>query len=223
MSQQPTSSRPDLMAGVRVRVPLVFVVPIASLLLVGVVSVLFAQVLLSLPKEAATTVALAFAANILIACTVLALRQRTDAVTLAELFVVVSYPVVIGVVLAVIGFGATEHGAHGEAAAAEGGGGGEQAGGGATETIVAANVAFETNEVHLPAGEETTLTLDNQDSVAHNFSIYTDDSAEEDLFVGQNVDGGGKVDYTIPPLDKGEYFFRCDLHPSSMTGTAIVE
>jgi len=208
------SSRPDLMAGVRVRVPLVFVIPIASLLLIGAVAILFSRVLLALPKEGATTVALAFAANILIACSVLALRKRTDPVTLAELFVVVTYPVVIGVVLAVVGFGTGEGAAsHGEAAAA----------GGVTGTITAANVAFDTDGLTLPADEETTLTLVNDDSVAHNLSIYMNENAEESLFQGQNVNGGAQTDYEIPALEAGEYFFRCDLHPTAMVGTATVE
>jgi plastocyanin len=216
MSQQPSSSRPDLSAGVRVRVPLVFVIPIGSLLLIGLVTVLFSRVLLSLPKEAATTVALAFAANILIACAVLALRKRTDATTLAELFVVVSYPVLIGVVLAIVGFGSGESAAEEEA----GGAGGA---GGATEVVTAQGVAFDTKELDLPAGEESALTVDNQDSTLHNLSIYEDDSASKDLFIGSDVAAGSSVDYTIPPLDAGKYFFRCDYHPTSMIGDVLVE
>jgi plastocyanin len=59
--------------------------------------------------------------------------------------------------------------------------------------------------------------------VAHNFSIYEDDSASKELFVGSEVAGGASTDYEIPALDKGEYFFRCDLHPSSMIGTVTIE
>jgi plastocyanin len=90
-------------------------------------------------------------------------------------------------------------------------------------TITAANVAFDSDEITLPADEEATVTLVNEDSVAHNFAIYEDDSASKDLFQGQNVDGGGEVDYDIPALEAGEYFFRCDLHPTAMVGTAVVE
>ncbi|MGH2757765.1 MAG: cupredoxin domain-containing protein [Actinomycetota bacterium] len=215
MSQNQRSSRPDLMAGVRVRIPLVFVVPIGALLLIAVVTILFSQVLLALPKEAATTVALAFAANILIACAVLALRKRTDATTLAELFVVVSYPVVIGIVLAVIGFGSGESVTEEEA----GGAGGA---GGAAQVITAQGVAFDTKQLSLPAGEDGAITIDNQDSTVHNLSIYEDDSANEDLFIGPDVGAGSSLDYTIPPLDKGNYYFQCDYH-SSMNGDVTVE
>jgi plastocyanin len=109
-----------------------------------------------------------------------------------------------------------------DSAPAEGGppeGGGETAG----VVLVAQSVQFDTDQISLAPDEESTVTLDNQDSAAHNFSIYEDDSAEQDLFVGQEVAGGSSTDYSVPPLEAGEYFFRCDLHPSSMTGTVSVE
>lgn len=209
------SSRPDLMAGVRLRVPLVFVIPITAILVIAAVAIGFSQVLLNLPKEAATIVALAFALNILGACAVLALRRRTDAATMGELFVVVTYPVVIGVVLAVVGFGTGQNVAekHGK----------ETASGGAATTIVAASVQFNSDSLTLPAGEEAGLEFKNDDSVEHNFSIYVDDSAKKALFTGEIIGGGSTTTYDIPPLDKGEYFFRCDLHPTAMTGTVTVE
>jgi len=208
------SSRPDLVAGVRVRVPLIVAIPIGALVVIGGAAFGFSRILLSLEKEAATAVALMMAANILIACAIVASKPRMDSVTLAELFVVVTYPIVIGIVLAQIGFGGG--GGHGTEAAhaAEGSGG---------TAISAAGVAFDKDTLTLPAGEETTLPFDNEDSVPHNLAIYEDDSASKELFVGSEVAGGAGTDYEIPALDKGEYFFRCDLHPSSMIGTVTVE
>lgn len=208
------SSRPDLMAGVRLRVPLVIVIPAAAVLLIGSVTVLFSRVLLALPKEGATVVALAFAINILIACGVLAARRGTDTATLGELFVVVSYPVVIGIVLAIVGFGSGESGGEGEHAAGASGGG---------HTLAASAVQFSTDQLTFPANEETELVLKNDDSVEHDFAIFTDDTAEESLFEGQTAAPGSEVTYTIPPLEPGEYFFNCPLHPTAMTGTVTVE
>lgn len=89
--------------------------------------------------------------------------------------------------------------------------------------LVAANVAFDKDTVTLTADEPATITLENEDSAPHNFSIYEDDSAEADLFLGAEVGAGSTADYEVPALEPGEYFFRCDLHPSSMVGTVTVE
>jgi plastocyanin len=207
------SSRPDLSAGVRLRLPLIFVIPIGALLVIAVGAFGFSRILLALEPEAATAVALTMAANILIACAIVAAKPRLDSVTMAELFVVVTYPIIIGIVLAQIGFGGG--GGHGteETAPAQASG----------QALSAASVAFDTDQLTFAANEETTLPFNNEDSAPHNFSIYEDESAEQDLFVGAEATGGSAIDYQIPPLDKGEYFFRCDLHPSSMTGTVTVE
>jgi plastocyanin len=210
------SSRPDLVAGMRVRVPLIIAIPIGALVVIGGAAFGFSRILLSLEKEAATAIALMMAANILIACAIVAAKPRMDSVTLAELFVVVTYPIVIGIVLAQIGFGGG-----GEAHGAEAAHGPAEASGGTA--ISAAGVAFDTDTLTLTAGEETTIPFENEDSVPHNLAIYEDDSAAKELFVGAEVAGGASADYEVPALDKGEYFFRCDLHPTSMTGTVTVE
>ena len=208
------SSRPDLVAGVRVRVPLIVAIPIGALVVIGGAAYGFSRILLALEPEAATAVALMMAVNVLIACAIVAYKPRLDAVTLAELVVVMTYPIVIGIVLAQIGFGegAAAHGAEHGAAAAEGG----------AVTLSASNAAFDTKELDFAAGEATVLPFSNDDSLPHNFSIYEDDSASKDLFKGAEVPGGSSTEYDIPALDKGEYFFRCDIHPS-MSGSVVVE
>ena len=113
--------------------------------------------------------------------------------------------------------------ANNDSAPAEGGGEEPAGEGNGAITLVAANVAFDTDHLDLPADTATTITLDNQDSVPHNFSIYEDDSAEADLFIGPEIGAGASGDNEIPALEAGEYFFRCDLHPTSMVGTVTVE
>lgn len=103
-------------------------------------------------------------------------------------------------------------------AAPEGGGGGESG----AVTLTAANVQFDTDQLSWPAGEETAVEFHNEDTAPHNLAIYTDDSASEDLFAGQIIDGGGSTTYQIDPLEAGEYYFQCDVHPS-MNGTLTVE
>ena len=104
--------------------------------------------------------------------------------------------------------------------------GAEGEGGGQEQTGVelsAANVQFDTDSLSWAADEETPVHFVNEDSAPHNFSIYESEDAQEDLFVGQNVEGGAETTYDVPALEAGEYFFRCDLHPTSMVGTVTVE
>jgi len=99
---------------------------------------------------------------------------------------------------------------------------GEGGGGGGT-TVVASDLAFDTDTIELPADTPTTLTLDNQDDgIPHNIAIYTDDSLGESLFVGDLVTGPASIDYEIPAIPAGEYYFHCDVHPD-MSGTVVVE
>lgn len=88
-------------------------------------------------------------------------------------------------------------------------------------TITSADMGFDQTTITVPAGEDFTLALVNQDSMQHNVAIYTDSSASEDLFVGEFI-GEGTIVYDVPTLEPGEFFFRCDLHPD-MVGTLIVE
>jgi plastocyanin len=100
--------------------------------------------------------------------------------------------------------------------------GGEAPGGGSAEpsTVVAQGIAFDTDTITLPADQPSTLTFDNRDTVPHNIAIYRDDSLSEALFQGELVTGE-TVQYEVPPLPAGEYYFQCDVHPN-MNGTVTV-
>lgn len=89
--------------------------------------------------------------------------------------------------------------------------------------VVAQNLAFDTQELRLPAETPTTLTLDNKDSAPHNVSIYEDDSASgEPLFTFEPFTGPAVEPFPVEPIPEGEYYFRCDVHPN-MAGTVVVE
>ena len=88
-------------------------------------------------------------------------------------------------------------------------------------TVTAEGNAFTSNTITIAGGEPTTVFFENLDGQPHNIAIYVDDSASDSLFVG-DVITQGTITYEIPALERGEYFFRCDLHPA-MTGTVVVE
>jgi hypothetical protein len=91
--------------------------------------------------------------------------------------------------------------------------------------IIAVNTAFDPTCLVAPAAEPFVINFDNQDPVGstgpHNVAIYTDSAATGSLFVGDLIDGPAQVEYEAPAIDAGEYFFRCDVHPTVMTGTFV--
>jgi plastocyanin len=98
----------------------------------------------------------------------------------------------------------------------------EGPGGGVSTSITASGLQFNTNSLTFVAGKPTQFTFNNDDAgVPHNLAIYTDSSAKKNLFRGDIVTGIAKGNYTIPALQPGTYFFRCDIH-TDMTGTVTV-
>jgi plastocyanin len=91
-------------------------------------------------------------------------------------------------------------------------------------TLTAKNSAFDTSTITVPAGSTVVMTFVNNDAnVPHNFALYTDNKATNKIFAGDLITGIKTVTYTFTaPSKKGSYFFRCDVHPETMTGTFIV-
>lgn len=91
----------------------------------------------------------------------------------------------------------------------------------------AAGTGFDETCLAAPAGEGFTIDFANDDSVVHNVNIYTDQSASESLFqepLAGPIQPGQSTTYDVDPIgDPGQYFFQCDFHPATMTGTFVVE
>ena len=95
--------------------------------------------------------------------------------------------------------------------------------GGPTIDVRAEALAFDTDEIDLPADTPTTIDFDNADAgTTHNIAIYTDDTVTTAIFDGPDLLGPGSVDYPVPAIDAGEYYFHCDTHPT-MFGSVVVE
>ena len=95
---------------------------------------------------------------------------------------------------------------------------GQTPSGGVTAEIqMVPGTAFDRAELTIAAGVDVEVSADNTDGT-HNFSVYEDESAQENL---------GKTEICTAPctetvtlnLPAGEYFFRCDVHTTLMTGT----
>jgi plastocyanin len=88
--------------------------------------------------------------------------------------------------------------------------------------IVAEGLQFDTKELDLPAGQPSSISLENKDAgILHNIAIYDDDSASTTLFQGEQFPGVATKIYDVGPLEAGEYYFQCDVHPA-MNGTVVV-
>ena len=97
-----------------------------------------------------------------------------------------------------------------------------QEGAGGVE-IVAKDTAWDTDEIHLPADTPSKLTVDNEDPFEHNLSIYEDDTASgEPLFTIEPFAGPQAKPFDVPAIAEGEYYFRCDIHPT-MEGKVEVQ
>lgn len=214
---QEKGSRPDLVKEVHLRIPLHIAVPVAALIFVAIVGLLFGLFLLKLPKEHAPAVALALGVNILAATTFAASRKKLSFATVVELCALVIYPVALAVIL--VNLGAVEPREEVAAPATAGEAAAEAS---APIELGAANLEFTETELTFPADEEVVVAFDNPDSAPHNLAIYADDTLDEDFFIGQNVEPGASTEYEIPALAEGAYYFQCDLHPT-MNGRVIVE
>lgn len=91
--------------------------------------------------------------------------------------------------------------------------------------LIAKNIAFNSSTITVPAGANVTVNFDNQDTyIPHNLAVYTDSSASKAIFQGKQITGPAKTTYTFTaPTRPGTYFFRCDVHPTQMTGQFIVK
>jgi outer membrane protein assembly factor BamB/plastocyanin len=100
-----------------------------------------------------------------------------------------------------------------------------QKGPSANITLIAENIAFNTSTITVPAGAHVTIYFSNKDQgISHNFAVYNDPSALTRIFSGEVIQGVASTVYKFTaPSKPGTYFFRCDVHPNTMTGQFIVK
>jgi len=86
-------------------------------------------------------------------------------------------------------------------------------------------MAFDTSTITVSAGVHVTITFQNNDSgIPHNIAFYTSTAATTIIYQGARTTGVATVTYTFDaPTTPGTYFFRCDVHPTTMTGDFIVQ
>ena len=83
------------------------------------------------------------------------------------------------------------------------------------------DLKFSTDTLVAPAGKAFQIVYDNQESAPHNVAIYADQGYSQKVLVEEPFSGPKVVPYSVPALDAGTYYFRCDLH-TDMKGTIEV-
>jgi plastocyanin len=219
------------------RLLLPVVIPLAATVALAFVILAFSRILLAVPPEAATPIALAMALNVLTGAALFASLPRLRSWVIKGVLVVGALLLAVGAVTSMAVSGELDELFKKEEVAPEAApepgpgtspaeeGEGESPGPGpapgAGPGITASAVAFDKTELELPAGQETSLPFDNKDAgIPHNVSIYAEQGGEA-LFQGEIITGPAKVDYSVPALDPGSYYFQCDVHPN-MSGTVTV-
>ena len=194
--------------GERESLLLPILIPVGGLVVIVVVLFAFSRVLLSVKPNAATAVAFAAAAGVMAVAAFVASRKRVTGAALGA-FVGAAAGIAMlagGVAIAVIGPPEEEvEPFHAALAAPEG----------------AASEGFSTDALEVEADVPIDLEFDNQDpSVGHNVQIFDgSDASAASLFQGEVITGPAKTTYHVPPLSEGEFFFHCEVHPTTMTGT----
>ena len=88
--------------------------------------------------------------------------------------------------------------------------------------IRAQNLHFDPRTLTTVADREISLRFVNEDAgVPHNVAIY-ENRGGEPLYVGETFSGNETQIYVFQSPAPGDYFYRCDVHPDSMTGTFAV-
>jgi plastocyanin len=107
----------------------------------------------------------------------------------------------------------------GATATADGSGDG---GGGNEVDVVLEGFAFAPTQFTVPAGEDVVINLENRDSAPHTFTVYLDNAFSEMQGTTLPLDAGAS-DEVRGTFDAGTYFFRCEVHPATMTGQFSAE
>ena len=94
------------------------------------------------------------------------------------------------------------------------------------ETVIqlrAQNILFDKRALTAAANSPVAIQFENADAgVLHNFALYNNSSASQKIFGGDLTTGPATTTYKFTAPAAGGYFFRCDVHPDTMTGSFTV-
>ena len=184
-------------------------IPVVGLFAIASLMFFMSRILLAVPEQASTFIALAVAVVILAIASLIALKPNVSSRSLMTALVVG------GVLMAGGGLVAGAAGqrhieAHGEHS------------GRASLSIKARNVAFDLQEFDLHAEQPAVIEFENEEAQPHNVAIYFTEEFSTPVWQGDVITGPETIEYRFTAPKAGTYFFRCDIHPA-MKGKVHVE
>lgn len=190
----------------RDRLILPILIPVGALAFVLFLALVMSQVLLNVPAEIATSVAIMTAVNLLIAFSVMANKPNAGKPLAIFLGAIAMVPLVLGGAAAAGVVSFPDEGGHEEELV--------------KVNLVADMLTFDQEELSIPADSEFVIAFDNKEPQPHNVSILEAAGSANALFRGAIITGPKAVDEKVAPIAAGEYYFQCDVHPT-MNGTVI--
>ena len=181
--------------------------PVAAVAMALLIAISVSRVLLAVSKNGAVVAALLVAVAVFGGCAWVAARPRLAPSGVIALGAVAAVSMIgAGIAGAVAGERDIEE--HGEREPIE---------------VQAFEVAFDTQQITVAAGEEVVMEFENRDEVFHNVAVYRGEGPQaEPVFNGVGFAGEASRTYRFEAPAPGSYVFVCDFHPN-MKGTFLVE
>ncbi|MBF6599152.1 MAG: cupredoxin domain-containing protein [Dehalococcoidia bacterium] len=207
-------------------------VPIGVLVFALLVIYGLSRVYLALDPNVATPVAAVIALGILAACGFIAANPMLARWQVAGM---------VGVTAAVLLGGGIYAGVNGKHAAetpksvvaatqtAGAGGAGGTPGAAATSAPGALTITtpddtrYDKTQLNAPAGVELTVTYANKSAIVHNIHFFQGPDGKSPTIKATKLGSNDTQTITLGALPPGRYFYRCDAHPTQMTGILVVQ
>ena len=207
--------------------------PVGVGLGVAAIIFLFSQILVAAPESVATPVALVIALLILFSCAAIASARR---VTRAMVLGAVAVPALALLIAGGLSYAHLHGGgksapasksgaASATSAAAAPAGSGAVSGPGTNLSETTTDNKYATTSYTIKAGEQVTMVVHNNGTALHNWHVEGVKSTDgKDIVTNPLlVPPGGSATVTFTISAPGTYKFQCDVHPTQMMGTLIVQ
>jgi plastocyanin len=185
-----------------------FGLPVLALALVLIIVLSVSRVLLAVPENAAWPIAFVLAILLIVAFFIISSRPHLGQGPMFLLggFALVAV-VVAGGVSAATGFRKFENKSTTPPAQFE----------------TAQNTSYKVREMTVTAGQVARIVFTNLDTgVLHNIAVYTSNPGGTPIWTGEPIRGNRQITYQAVFEKAGTFAFRCDFHPTAMTGTFVV-